>query len=106
MYMAIRRYQTDPGAIAEITKRVQSEFAPMISRSPGFVSYYVLASRDRGQGIVTSVSIFESQPQAEESARMAADWVHRRLSSLIANPWDVEVISGEITVAEMRAGVR
>lgn len=104
MYMVIRRYEADPGDIDEITKRVQGEFLPMISRSLGFISYYVVASREGEQGVVTSVSIFESKPQAEESTRMANDWAHRRLTPLILNP--PEVISGVIAVAEARAGVR
>ena len=91
MYATIRQYKTKPGIAAEIARRVDEGFLPIISKAPGFVAYYAL---DTGNDTVASVSVFQDQAGSEESNRMAADWVKQNIASLFAGP--PEVAGGEV----------
>lgn len=93
MYASVRRYKMEPGSVEELMRRVEEGFVPIISKGPGFVAYYAL---DAGDGVVASISVFEDQAGAEESNRMAADWVKENLASLLPNP--PEVTAGEVMV--------
>jgi hypothetical protein len=94
MHVAIRRYQVDPSAsVEEVMRRVNEGFIPIIKDAPGFLAYYAVDSR---LGTVTSVSVFEDQAGADESNRMAADWVRENLAPMLPNP-------PEITVGEVGA---
>lgn len=93
MYASIRRYQTTAGGAGELARRVNQGFVPIVSRAPGFVAYYVV---DAGSDIVASVSIFQDQAGAEESNRMAADWVKGNLAELFLGP--PQITAGTVTV--------
>ncbi len=86
MYASIRRYKTTQGAASGLARRVNAGFVPIISTAPGFVAYYVV---DAGNDVVASVSIFQDQAGAEESNRMAADWVKENIASLVAGPPEI-----------------
>ncbi len=98
MFVAIRYYQTDPGSVDEVVRRVKEGFVPLIRDTPGFVSYLVLAPSEREDELV-SVSVFESQEGAEESNEKAEDWVQQNLSELLPLP---EVAAGEVVVYETK----
>ncbi len=85
MYAAIRRYHTDPDSVDEVARRVNGEFVDMISDMPGFVAYFALSP---GQGEFGTVSVFEDQASAEESNRVAEDWVNENLGELLPTPPD------------------
>jgi hypothetical protein len=93
MYASVRRYETDPGSVDELMRRVEEGFVPIISKAPGFVAYYAL---DAGEGVVASITVFEDQAGAEESDRMAADWVKENVASLLPTP--PEVTAGDVRV--------
>lgn len=93
MYAAIRTYRIDPAKRAELARRVESAFIPIVSKAPGFVAYYVV---DAGDGKIASVSLFQDRSGADESTRRAADWVKRDLTDIIQNPPDVT--AGEVVV--------
>jgi hypothetical protein len=57
--------------------------------------------------VLASVSVFESREGAEESIRMAADYIREHLASLLPNP--PEVTAGEVRAHELnltKLGVR
>lgn len=84
MYMSIRRYEgVPPESIREITRIVEQGFLAIISQAPGFVAFYTM---DAGDGVIASVSIFESQAGAEESNRLAADYIRENMARFIPNP--------------------
>lgn len=93
MYISVRKYRTAPDNAAEVLRKVREEFAPILAGSEGFIKYYCFGN---GEGVVSSVSIFESESQAEESNRVAAHWVRQNLRELLPSP--PEVISGELSV--------
>ena len=82
MWTAVRRYEgiTDPG---EAGRLVQERFVPLIQGVPGFIAYYWL---DAGNGVMASVSVFENRDGADESVRMAREWVRQNAATLIPNP--------------------
>ena len=94
MYASIRKYRIDTEAFAALKVRVEDGFIPIISGLPGFVSYMVV---DAGDGVVVSVSVFESEDAAEQSTAAAGAWVRENLSDAITEP--PEVTAGEIALA-------
>lgn len=96
MYASVRKYQVDPKNIGEIVERVQEGFVPSISKAPGFYAFYAV---DAGDGVALSISVFEEKAGAEQSNRMAADWVGENLAPLMPNPPEVTV--GDVKVYEV-----
>jgi quinol monooxygenase YgiN len=92
MYVSVRRYVTDPKSVNEVIRRISEEFVPIISKVPGFLDYHVL---DAGNGVLTSISRFGDKAGAEESNRLAANWV-KTLGSLLPNP--PQITAGHMVV--------
>ncbi len=91
MHTVIRQYQVDPGSVDEITRGVNEDLLPLIKGVSGFRAYYAL---DAGGGRIASVSVFEDRAGAEESSRVAADWIRQNMASLFPDP--PEVLEGEV----------
>ncbi len=73
MYATVRRYEgIDKVRSEEITRKAKDSLLPSISKLPGFAGYFMI---DAGEGVLTSVSLFETSAQAHESTRLAATWV-------------------------------
>ena len=73
MFATVRRYEgVDERRMSEIAKRVEQSLMPRLTQMPGFGSYFLIES---GEGVVTSVSVFETSEQADESTRVAAKWL-------------------------------
>jgi hypothetical protein len=91
MYTVIRRYDglSDPD---EVIRRAIGEFAPMLADRPGFQGYWIV---NAGDGVVASITVFETQAAAEDSTKAAAAWVSERLAELVPNP--PQVTAGETT---------
>jgi hypothetical protein len=91
MYASIRIYKAD--SIEDVARMVNEDFLPLIERMPGFLSYYCVAAED---GTWATVSIFDTDPQTEESNRLAAEFIkHSELMTLVRR---VEMITGEVIV--------
>ena len=104
MHVAIRRYQLDPASVDEVMRQVNEGFIPIIKEAQGFLAYYAL---NAGAGEIATVSVFEDQAGAEESIRMAADWIRQNLAALVPNP--PEITAGEVEAHELnltRLGLR
>ena len=104
MHVAIRRYQLDPASVDEVMRHVNEGFIPIIKDAEGFLAYYAL---NAGAGEIATVSVFEDQAGAEESIRMAADWVRQNLAALLPNP--PEITAGEVEAHEInltKLGIR
>jgi hypothetical protein len=99
VFVSIRRYETDPGMAGQIVQEVKSRFEPMIARSPGFIAYYIVDSRN---GVITSISVFSSRAEAVESNRMAADFIRQNIPHLLPNA--PEVTEGDVVEYHVRSG--
>ena len=91
MYTVIRRYQgvqdTD-----EVARRAVAEFAPTLRDQPGFQGYWVV---NAGNGVLSTITSFETEEAAAESTAAAATWVQDTMPTLVPNP--PRVTAGETT---------
>ena len=99
MYVAIRRMKAQPGSIDEAVRRVEQGLVPILSSVPGFVEYDVVQV---GEDVGLTISVFETQEQAEESNRRAAEWVKENLAPLAAGPLEIGGV-GEVRVHQGRS---
>ena len=90
MYAAIRQGQVNPGAVPEVARRIQ-EGISTIRNMPGFVTYYLVHS---GNDTVISITIFETQAQAEAFQERANDRAREVLVPLLQGP--LQLRTGEV----------
>ena len=91
MFAVIRHYRFDKKDSAAIDRAIREEFVPLVRKAKGFQRYYWL---DTGDGEGASFGIFNDKAGAEESGRIAADYVRDRLSKLLTQK--PEIIEGPI----------
>jgi hypothetical protein len=95
MYATIRRYEgIDKVRSEEITRKAKDSLLPSISKLPGFAGYFLI---DAGEGVFTSVGLFETSDQAHESTRIAASWV-RENDLVAALPNTPKITAGPLIV--------
>ncbi len=84
MYAAIRKYTVKPGWMEEVMHRIQRDFVFLISKEPGFLDYYALRV---GPNEVLTISVFDTQEEAEGSTPLGFKWVQENLGGYIqGNP--------------------
>jgi hypothetical protein len=95
MFATVRRYEgIDASNKEELTKKVGETLAPRLSKLPGFSSYFLI---DTGNGVMSSVGLFDTSTQANESTRVASEWVRdEKLENILQNP--PKVTNGEVIV--------
>ncbi len=96
MYASVRRYEgVTPSSVDEVMRLVGKDGgkASLLAKAPGFIAYYAV---DAGDGVVASISVFENQTGAEESNKMAANWVKENLAAHLPNP--PQITAGEARV--------
>jgi quinol monooxygenase YgiN len=91
MFAVIRHYHFSPKDGAEIDRRIAEEFVPIVKSAKGFVRYYWL---DTGDGEGASLSVYKDKAGADESVRLAADYVREHLSKLLTQK--PEIIQGPV----------
>ena len=93
MYCTVRRYDAvDQSRTSELVKKVDETLAPRLSKLPGFAGYHLI---DAGNGVITSIGFFETSAQADESSRVASNWVREeKLETALPNA--PEITSGEV----------
>jgi hypothetical protein len=84
MYATHRRYEgIDQNRIEELTRKVNDSLIPRLTKLPGFQGYFL---SEAGDGVVKSISLFDTSSQAEDSTRVAAEWTQEeKLEKLIPN---------------------
>jgi heme-degrading monooxygenase HmoA len=86
MYAAIRRLKVQPGVFDEVVRRDESGLVPILRSVPGFVEFVLVQV---GEDVGVSIIVFETQEQAEEALRRAADWVKESIAPLVASPPEI-----------------
>ena len=89
-YLTVRRYDGVPDS-KEAARQVQEGFIPLLSKIPGFISYYWV---DEGDRVMVSVSVFETREAEEQSNRLAADFVKQHIAPLLPNP--PQITAGQV----------
>ena len=99
MHATIRRYESiDQSRKSEVLKNVDENLLPALENLPGFSGYSVI---DAGDGVMTSVSFFDTAAQADESTRVAGSWLReQKLETALPNP--PKITSGDVVVHNTR----
>jgi hypothetical protein len=99
MYATIRRYESvDQSRTSELVKKVDETLVPRLSKLPGFSGYHLI---EADNGIMSSIGFFDTSAQADESTRVAADWVRdEKLETALPKP--PKTTSGEVVVHKTR----
>lgn len=92
MHVTVRNY---PGSSDLVDLLVENEdtVRSLISGIDGFRAYYLVRTGDGG----LSISVFDDESGAEESNRVAGEWVRENASDVRPNP--PEISAGEVVIA-------
>jgi hypothetical protein len=93
MHATIRRYEgVDQNRTVELTDKVNETLVPKLSKLEGFKGYYMF---EDANGVITSLGLFETAAQADESAKLASSWIRdERLENAFPNP--PKITSGKV----------
>src|ERR1700730_14558066 len=93
MYATVQRAHFNPRSLDEVVQRVTDTFVPAVSTMAGFVDFYLVRLEN---DTVSTLSIFETQAEAQEANTFFADWAKRELASLLQEPPEIAV--GEVAI--------
>jgi len=93
MFATIRSYHgVDQTRAFELTDKVNETLLPLLKELPGFDGYYLV---DAGNGIFTSLGLFETREQGEASTKLVSKWIQdEKLDRLMPN--EPKIMSGKI----------
>ena len=93
MFATIRRYDgVDQNRTTELTSKVNETLMPKLNKLPGFKGYYLI---DAGNGVFTSLGLFETPEQSVESTKLVTTWIHEeKLETILPN--EPKITSGKI----------
>jgi hypothetical protein len=89
----IRRYEgVDAARTNELTAKVNETLVADLRKLTGFAGYYLI---EAGDGVISSLSLFETAEQAEESNKIVSTWItDENFASAIPNP--PKITSGKV----------
>jgi hypothetical protein len=95
MFATIRRYEAvDQARTSELIKQVDETLMPTLSELPGFAGYYLV---EAGDGVISSIGLFDTSEHADESTRVASEWVReQKLETALPNA--PKITGGEVVV--------
>jgi hypothetical protein len=95
MFATIRRYEAiDQARTSELVKKADETLLPSLSELPGFSGYYLI---EAGNGVMSSIGLFDTSAHADESTRLASEWVReQKLETALPNP--PQITTGEVVV--------
>ena len=93
MHATIRRYDgVDQNRTVELTGKVNETLIPKLSKLDGFKGYYLI---EAGNGIFSSLGLFETDEQGKESSNVVAAWIRdEKFETLIPNA--PKITSGKV----------
>jgi hypothetical protein len=93
MHATIRRYDgVDQNRSAELTRKVNETLVPQLEKLSGFAGYFLV---DAGNGVFTSLSLFETPEQGMESTKFVTTWIREeKLDTIIPN--EPKITSGKL----------
>ena len=98
MHAILRRYEgVESSRTVELTKKVDENLIPKLKELPGFGGYYLI---EAGNGVMTSISLFDTAEQADKSSRIASNWVRdEKLETALPNA--PKITFGEVVVRDV-----
>ena len=93
MFATIRCYDgVDVNRSAELTRKVNETLIPKLEKLSGFKGYYLV---DAGNGVFTSLGLFETPEQGMESTKFVTTWIREeKLDTILPN--EPKITSGKI----------
>ena len=93
MHATIRRYDgVNQNRIVELTGKVNETLVPKLSKLQGFKGFYLI---EAGNGVISSLGLFETPEQADEATEVAASWIRdENFETAIPNP--PKITSGKV----------
>ena len=93
MFATIRRYDgVEQNRTTELTSKVNEILVPKLNKLPGFAGYYLI---EAGNGVFSSLSLFETREQGMESTKFVASWIREeKLDTILPN--EPKITSGQI----------
>jgi len=99
MYSVVRVYKMkSTGDIDKVVDAARTGFLPIVTKAPGFMAYTMAASSD---GTLVTIGMFKDRAGAEESTRLAADWVRDNVASSVEGP--PKIAEGDVRIQARRA---
>jgi hypothetical protein len=98
MHATLRRYEgVESSRTVELTRKVDENLIPKLKELPGFSGYYLI---EAGNGVMTSISLFDTSEQADKSSRIASNWVRdEKLETALPNA--PKITFGEVVVRDV-----
>ena len=99
MFAIIRRYDgVDQNRTTELTSKVNETLMPKLNKLPGFKGYYLI---DAGNGVFTSLGLFETPEQGMESTKFVTTWIREeKLDTILPN--EPKITSGRVVAKSDR----
>ena len=99
MFAIIRRYDgVDQNRSAELTRNVNETLVPKLEKLSGFADYYLI---EDGNGVFSSLSVFETPEQSMESTKFVASWLRdEKLDTILPN--EPKITSGKVVAHSNR----
>lgn len=94
-YISVREYEVKDSA--EVARIAQKEFVPIVKKISGFISWDLLAV---GKTKLITVSSFDNEAAANESAEKAKQWGGKALAGLVDSP--PEVSNGKVIASSCK----
>ena len=93
MHATIRRYEgVDVTRMNDVVGKVNETLVPKLRELPGFTGYFLI---EGGSGVLSSLGLFETSEQAEESTRVFSKWItDQNFNSVIPNA--PKITSGKV----------
>ena len=93
MHATIRRFEgVDMARMNEVTGKVNETLIPQLRELPGFTGYFLI---EADNGIQSSLSLFETREQADESTKVVTKWISdENFNKAIPNP--PKITSGKV----------
>ena len=101
MHAIIRHYDgLDQNRTTELTGKVKETLVPRLEELPGFAGYWLI---EAGNGVFSSLGLFETPEQSKESTNVVATWIREeKLETLIPN--EPKITSGQVVAQRPRHG--
>jgi hypothetical protein len=98
MHAILRRYEgVELSRTVELTRKVDENLIPKLKELPGFSGYYLI---EAGNGVMTSISLFDTAEQADKSSRIASNWVRdEKLETALPNA--PKITFGEVVARDV-----
>src|SRR5690349_1621624 len=84
MHAIVRSYDgVDQSKTDELARKVNESLLPRLNKLPGFNGYFLI---DAGSGVMSSVGLFDTSAQADESSRIVSNWLRdEKLDAALPN---------------------